>query len=208
VHGAKVIHPRAVEIGWRHGIPIKVKCTFSDEPGTTISSHPDGAIERPKGQSLIGIAHQSDHGYLVLRNADPDISDRVGGLLGKMSAASVDTDYLNVSRRDMEFTADATVVETVARLGLDAGMELANKLGGGARITLVCGSAGNVSSLTNSFIDLLRQEHIDVLQVFAGPSAISGIVDGKDMVAAIRALHENLFESQILVRHADDPVMQ
>jgi aspartate kinase len=36
--GAEVIHPRAVELGWRYKIPILVASSFSDNPGTVICS--------------------------------------------------------------------------------------------------------------------------------------------------------------------------
>ena len=40
--GAKVIHPRAVEIAMRRNIPLVVKSTFSDAPGTLITSDISG----------------------------------------------------------------------------------------------------------------------------------------------------------------------
>src|SRR5690606_8621100 len=36
--GAKVIHPRAVEIAMQAKIPIKIRSTYSDEEGTLITS--------------------------------------------------------------------------------------------------------------------------------------------------------------------------
>ncbi len=36
--GAKVIHPRAVEIAMKKNIPLIVKSTFSDAPGTLITN--------------------------------------------------------------------------------------------------------------------------------------------------------------------------
>ena len=207
VHGAKVIHPRAVEIGWRHGIPVKVKCTFTDEAGTTISNGGDGTIERPRRQSLVGIAHQAGYGHVILKNAAPDAIENVGRLLDKMSAAGVEADCISLSRIETEFSAGTSAIETAARLGRDAGMELADKLGGG-RITLICNSAGNVSGLANTIVDLLRRENIDVMQVTARPSAISVIVDEKDMVAAVRKLHENLFEKQKIVGKVEELVPQ
>lgn len=36
--GAKVIHPRAVEMGWRYKMPILVASSFNDNPGTIIGS--------------------------------------------------------------------------------------------------------------------------------------------------------------------------
>jgi aspartate kinase len=36
--GAKVIHPRAVEIAMQKNIPVRVRSTFSDHPGTLVSN--------------------------------------------------------------------------------------------------------------------------------------------------------------------------
>ncbi len=34
--GCTVIHPRAVEIGWRYNVPIRVASSFIEGPGTLI----------------------------------------------------------------------------------------------------------------------------------------------------------------------------
>lgn len=34
--GAKVVHPRAVKAGWKHQVPVWVRSTFDDKPGTAI----------------------------------------------------------------------------------------------------------------------------------------------------------------------------
>ena len=49
-YGAKVIHPRAVEAGRKHGVPISVRSTFDDLPGTEIRELP----QPPEG--LLGVA--------------------------------------------------------------------------------------------------------------------------------------------------------
>lgn len=36
--GAKVIHPRAVEIAMQANVPIRVRSTFSDDPGTLVTT--------------------------------------------------------------------------------------------------------------------------------------------------------------------------
>jgi aspartate kinase len=182
VHGAKLIHPWAVEIALRHNIPLKIKCTFTDEAGTGISSRPNGTIEQLKSHSIVGIAHQSDYG--------------TRRLLSKLVTAGVDVDYLNISKLDMELVASAGVIETAAALARETGTELAEKLGGCGKISLVGRSANNVSSLTDTFIEVLRRENIEVLQTYIGPYAISGIVDEKNMIPTIQALHGNLFETQ------------
>src|SRR5690606_36200622 len=57
-HGAKVIHPRAVEIAEQARIPIRVRSTFSDESGTLVSdSLALGAEQNVRDRHVTGIAH-------------------------------------------------------------------------------------------------------------------------------------------------------
>ncbi|MER3474393.1 MAG: hypothetical protein C4335_10265 [Armatimonadota bacterium] len=53
--GAKVLHPRAAEIAMLHNIPLWVKCTFTDEPGTLVTSA-EGAegVDLPE---VTGVTH-------------------------------------------------------------------------------------------------------------------------------------------------------
>lgn len=50
--GAKVLHPRAAEIAMRFGVPLWVKNTQSDHPGTEIIPS-----EKSHGQSVTGVTH-------------------------------------------------------------------------------------------------------------------------------------------------------
>ncbi|MHB1391534.1 MAG: amino acid kinase family protein [Clostridia bacterium] len=50
-HGAKVIHPRAVEAAKKYRIPVHVRSTYSDENGTLISEEPTKTDRR-----ILGIA--------------------------------------------------------------------------------------------------------------------------------------------------------
>ncbi|GBC97161.1 Aspartokinase [bacterium HR16] len=53
--GAKVLHPRAAEIAMLHNIPLWVKCTFTDETGTLVTSA-EGAegVDLPE---VTGVTH-------------------------------------------------------------------------------------------------------------------------------------------------------
>lgn len=56
--GARVLHPRAAEIAMDYGIPLWVKCTFTDEPGTLVVANPN----RP--HRITGITHTGKLVYL------------------------------------------------------------------------------------------------------------------------------------------------
>lgn len=194
VLGAKVIHPRAVEIAMHHNIPLKIKSTFSDEAGTTVFNGLNGTIERLRGPLAVGIAHQADYGILVLKPADPGSRlDNAELLLNKIVAAGLDVDFIHISHREMEFVAGAAVVEAIAALAVEVGIGIEKIVSGCVKVSLVGRSSANVSSLLNVFIEVLRREKIDVLQTFSGPYSISGIVAKDDMAPAIQALHASLF---------------
>jgi aspartate kinase len=47
--GAKVLHPRAVEIARNYGVPLVVRSSWTDQPGTWVTS------DMPRDRSLIGL---------------------------------------------------------------------------------------------------------------------------------------------------------
>jgi aspartate kinase len=72
--GAAVLHPRAVEIARNYGVPLMVRSSWSDDPGTRLTSGPgrpigseglelgrpvDGA-ELEQGQSVLALSHVPD----------------------------------------------------------------------------------------------------------------------------------------------------
>src|SRR5262249_26825907 len=65
---AKVVHPRAAEIAMDYNIPLWVKSTFSDSPGTLIA-----ATDSPEvaGRRLTGITHTGKIVYFRLEIEDP-----------------------------------------------------------------------------------------------------------------------------------------
>jgi len=61
--GAKVVHPRAAEIAMDHNIPLWVKSTFSDAPGTRITGYGE---EEAAAKRVTGITHTGKLVYIRL----------------------------------------------------------------------------------------------------------------------------------------------
>ncbi|MGV0108005.1 aspartate kinase [Nostoc sp. DSM 114160] len=100
--GAKVLHPRAVEIARNYGVPLVVRSSWTDQPGTWVTS------AKPQGRSLINleIARPVDHVEFDTDQAKvallrvPDKPGVAARLFGEISRQKVDVDLIIQSIHD------------------------------------------------------------------------------------------------------------
>ncbi len=189
IQGAKVIHPRAVEIALRHGLPLRIRNTAGEAEGTLVTGGRDGTIERLRGRVAVGLAHKSGYGIIRLTWGKGGAGAAV---LGRLAAAGLDADLINLTPQGVEIIAGRADIDLAADQAAAAGLSVAVKAEDCAKISLI-GCSSPAAAVVNSFVDLLRQARIGVLQTFSGPYAVSGIVAAGDLAAALRALHAGVF---------------
>jgi len=78
--GARVMHPRAVEIGEAYSMEIRVRSTFDDEPGTIIAKRSPMEIR----QKVRAIAHETDVAKVTLLRVpdQPGVAAAIFGPFG------------------------------------------------------------------------------------------------------------------------------
>jgi aspartate kinase len=100
--GAKVLHPRAVEIARNYGVPLVVRSSWTDEPGTWVTS------SRPQGRSLVNlelarpvdsVQFDTDQAKVALLRV-PDKPGVAARLFGEISRQNVDVDLIIQSIHD------------------------------------------------------------------------------------------------------------
>ncbi len=93
--GSKVLHTRAVEFASKYQMPIRVLSSFTDAPGTLITSEDNIAMEQP---IISGIAFTRDEAKLTVRGVK-DIPGIASRILGPVSEANIEVDMIvqNVS---------------------------------------------------------------------------------------------------------------
>ncbi len=192
IQGAKVIHPRAVEIAFRHGLTLKIKSTFGDAAGTVVTNDRDGTIERLRGRVAVGLAHKSGYGVIRLAWGKGKAGAAV---LGRLAAAGLDADLINITPQGVEIIAGQSDIELAAAQAAAAGLSVAAKVEECAKVSLI-GCSSPAAAVVNSFVDLLSQAEIGVLQTYTGPYAVSGIVAAADLAAALRALHAGILSQR------------
>jgi aspartate kinase len=116
--GAKVLHPRAVEIARNYGVPLVVRSSWTDQPGTWVTS------AKPQGRSLINleiarpvddVEFDTDQAKVALLRV-PDKPGVAARLFGEIARQKVDVDLIIQSihegnSNDIAFTVTTPILK-------------------------------------------------------------------------------------------------
>lgn len=194
--GAQVMHPRAVEIGARYGVPIRILSSFRDDGdcGTFVTRKERGLEELV----LTGLASQKGFARLVLRGL-PDGMRSTSAVLTRLADAGVSVDMVAHAdrpdgRRQLQLSVKEDVLPEarelcnamVAELGGE-GLDVQDRL---ARVALVgTGMHGRPGVYARAFQVLLDQG-IEVHGLSTSAISIALLIDTEHEERAVRALHD------------------
>src|SRR5699024_1016478 len=116
--GAKVIHPRAVEIAMHAEIPLRIRSTYTDDVGTLITSSrgKEKGIDIPD-RLVTGIAQ------IDVKIDNQDI-EKQALVFEKMAEADISVDFINVSLSNVIYTVSNDDLGEAIRLLKEEGLEL------------------------------------------------------------------------------------
>jgi len=185
--GAKVVHPRAVEIAAQANIPLRVRSTFADNPGTLVTSDGGGAASYVKDRHVTSIAHVA--GITQLAVAAGDLPGDVQlNVFRSMAKHGISVDFINVTPGGCIYTVfdrDAErAVDVLERLGYAP-----TAVRGCAKVSVIGGGMNGVPGIMASIVEALSEEGISILQSADSNTTIWVLVRLEDMTKAIRALH-------------------
>jgi aspartate kinase len=125
--GARVMHPRAVELGELYAMPILVASSFNDAPGTLIHRLPsEGDADMPMEvrKNVRGIAHDADVARITLIRV-PDRPGIAAAIFQPLADANVSVDTIAQSS-GADGTTDISF--TVSRGGLERATEIVRSI--------------------------------------------------------------------------------
>ncbi|PKM79901.1 MAG: aspartate kinase [Firmicutes bacterium HGW-Firmicutes-14] len=190
--GAKVIHPRAVEIAMQKNIPIRVKCTFSDAPGTLVTSISDnGPVEIKRDRIITGITHIPNVTQIEAATSEfPESEHPQLKIFKSMAAAGISVDFINIHPDVTIYTVKDEVapkaVQILANMGFSPIVTPHC-----AKVSAVGAGMAGVPGVMASIIEALSAENIRILQTADSHSTIWCLVKQEEMEKAIRALHNH-----------------
>ncbi|MCK9222313.1 MAG: aspartate kinase [Limnochordia bacterium] len=189
--GAKVIHPRAVEIAMQGRVPLIICATGKDGSGTVVGDGPwDGPVEI-KGDRLVSAVTQITGLALVsvLPDAGHGISmEQARQLFTSVAGLGVSVDLIFLSPGLIGFCVgqeEAGLVENRLReLVFNVSVKK-----GYAKVSCVGAGMRGVPGVMAKIVEALYEADVCVYHTSDSHASISCLVEEKDYKTAVRALH-------------------
>jgi aspartate kinase len=196
--GAKVLHLRAVEYARRYHVPLRVRSSYNDKPGTLVA----GSMEDiPVEQAIItGVAHDRSEGKVTVTGV-PDAPGHAARIFRAVADAEINIDMVlqNIShadnrRTDITFTlprADGpTAVAALERVKSDIGFEEVFYDGNVGKVSLIGAGMRSHPGVTATFCESLARTGINIETMNTSEIRISVLCREDQLDDAVRALHE------------------
>jgi aspartate kinase len=193
-YGAKVIHPRAVELGELFNVPILVASSFTDSPGTLIH----GGVSMEVRNKVRGIAHDLDVAKLTVVGV-PDRPGIAAAIFESLAKANISIDTI-VQNASINNITDLTF--TVARSQLSKAMAVVKPIAQsiGARECVSDSKLGKVSIIGTGMqntpgyaarmFGILSEQGINIQLITTSEIRITCIIDEARVKDAVRVLHQ------------------
>lgn len=192
--GAKVIHPRAIEIAMQNGIPLRVRSPFGNSRGTLVSNGKQEVSNnsvRIIGDNLItGIAHVSNIVQIKVNNADAE-DRKINELkvFRSLALANISVDFISVQPEATMFTVSAdSAGRTIAILeNIDIYPEVNWEC---AKVAIIGAAMTGVPGVMVRVVEALNENNIPILQSGDSYTNIWCLVKRGNMEQAVKVLHD------------------
>ncbi|WYW18682.1 aspartate kinase [Amycolatopsis coloradensis] len=187
--GARVLHPRSVELARRHGVAVRVKHSSDPGPSTVVTAGEEPLEGTPR---VIGIAHERDVRLVRVEvsAADADRYARVLTMLAGFGVRPVNLSWPHPG--ELRFTVRGTepLGPPITRLAVELD----------ARST-VCEELGSVSVVGTALLDppgflpellrVLARHRVTVPSMTTSQSRLTAVIPADVVDTTVRALHDS-----------------
>jgi len=193
-YGARVMHNRAVELGWLYNVPIAVGSSFSDSPGTTICKE----VSMEARNKVSGIVHDTNVAKVTMIGV-PDHPGIAAAVFEALARANISIDTI-VQNASINSITDLTF--TVARTDSLKAMSIvepvAKSVGGKqcvtdstlAKVSIVGTGMQNAPGYAAKMFRALYQHGINIQLITTSEIRITCIISEDKVKEAVRALHQ------------------
>lgn len=190
-YGAKVIHPRAVEVAMRSSIPLVIKNTLSNSPGTLITNCDRNRKYRydKGGKLLTAIAHVSGRTRVrVIFDGSAGEYENDNRLFCSIADEGISIDMININPELKVFIVEDSYLDRLEKVLKSCGYNYELKKGC-SKVTIIGNRMRGIPGVMAKAVNALAKKNIEVLQTSDSHTTISCLIDSARANEAVNALH-------------------
>lgn len=191
-YGAKVIHPRAVEVAMRSNIPLLIKNTMTDSPGTLITNYDRNRKYRfdKKDKIITAVAQIGNRTQVkIFFSGDGGEYESDDYLFNLIASENISLDMINVYPDSKVFIIDDSQLGKLQKLMDSRNIRFEAKRNC-TKVTVIGNKMRGVPGVMAKVIRALAKHKIELLQTSDSHTTISCLIDSEYTNMAVNALHE------------------
>ncbi|WP_035290598.1 aspartate kinase [Clostridium sp. KNHs214] len=180
--GAKVIHPRAVDVAMKGNIPLVIKNTLSDSEGTVINVFGNS----DSNNIITGITSMDNRIQVRVKfNEEKDYNN----IFDILSNNSISIDLINIFPKETVFTINEEDMGKFNSLMKKLHLSYSS-IKNCSKISIIGSRMRGIPGVMARILKVLTKESIEVLQTADSHTTIWCLVESKNCKNAINALHK------------------
>ncbi|WP_461204413.1 aspartate kinase [Clostridium sp. DL1XJH146] len=183
--GAKVIHPRAVEIAMRGNVPLLIKNTMSDSTGTTINV--SGSLNSKN--VITGITYMSNRTQIRIKMFENIKNPNYSKVFSVLADNNISIDLINVIPNENIFTIDDAQFDEFYSLmnNLKIKFSFINNC---SKIAIIGSRMRGIPGVMAKIVLALTKENVEILQTADSHTTIWCLVKKENTKKSINSLHK------------------
>ncbi len=190
--GARVMHPRAVEIARQFSVPLRIRSTFSDTDGTMVGAAPrtlDSWAHREPSSAVTGVTALSGLAQCCVETPAGE-SNWAWRLFQALAEAGISVDLINVFPERAYFCIPGEHSDRAREVARTQQL-VCTVHGDRAKVSVVGSAIHGLPGVMAHVLAALSDAGIEVLQTADSHSTISCLVERAAMEPAVRCLHQS-----------------
>lgn len=191
-YGAKVIHPRAVEIAMRSNIPLMIKNTLNDNSGTLITNYDKYRRHITVGNDrLITAVTQIGNRtqFKIFFNSSAGLYEADNMLFNVIAAKNISIDMINIYPELKVFIVDGAQDENLEKLLKSLNYDI-KVIRNCTKVTIIGNKMRGIPGVMAKMVESLQENNIEILQTSDSHTTISCLIKGEYTNSAVNALHK------------------
>lgn len=187
--GAKVVHPRAVEIAMQAKIPMRVRSTYTKDAGTLVTASRVQELGVDISDRLItGIAHLTSISQIKI-NTEEQTYELQATVFKAMAEAGISVDFINISPKEVIYTVPNELTDRTIQILKQLNLEPEVKKHC-AKVSAVGAGMTGMPGVAARIVESLTSNGVKILQSADSYTTIWVLVQEKDLNKTVNALHE------------------